>query len=136
MLEITEVLKSKADLLSIVQEVNQSPFIAQLSTDDVMHYAQDKTVRFLYESTEILGFVAWQNIDAIWTEIGPMYIFPKVRGNCLGTRFAKIFLELNAGKRLFAVTKNPLVKQMLLKAGFYNVTLFALPRPLLAHLLT
>ena len=58
MLEITETLKSEDDLLTIIQEVNTSPFIARLSKNEISRFIQQRTVRFIYEASEIQGFVA------------------------------------------------------------------------------
>ena len=135
MLELTDTPKAETDLMCIMHEVSTSPFIAQLARNEIARYMHNNTIQFLYDSAEILGFAAWQNINADWSEIGPVYLLTKARGKGLATQYTRTLLEMNTGKKLFAVTKNPRVKAMLTKAGFRKITLFGLPAAVFIHLL-
>ncbi len=128
--------KSENDLDILLQEVNSSRYIGQLTKEEVRHFVANGTIRFFYEGNQIVGFGAWEAINPQWVEIGPFYNLEAFRGKGLGREIVRLLVTLNAGKRLYAVTKNAIVKKMMLKFGFRPVNALELPLPVYRHLIS
>src|SRR5258708_37558193 len=126
-METTTQPQSPADLDLLLEEVNTSPFIGQLTRQEIQTRMKDRTIRFFYQNDELVGFGAWDNIDHQWREIGPFYTLIKYRSKGLGAQIVEILVSLNTGKKLYAVTKNPTVKRPLVRLGFQPVAATALP---------
>src|SRR5258708_23693282 len=135
-METTTQPQSPADLDLLLEEVRTSPFIGQLTQQEIQTRIKDQTIRFFYENGDLVGFGAWDDIDKHWREIGPFYTLIKYRGKGLGTQIVEILVNLNAGKKLYAVTKNPTVKKLLVRLGFQPVTVTALPWAIYRHLIS
>jgi len=76
-------------------------------------------------------------IHGMWIEVGPFYAAEAYRGQGLGSLMIDTVenMQLQAGHKLYGVTKNPVVKQMFVKRGFYQVGVWALPREVQVYLL-
>jgi len=135
-MEILESPKSENDLNILLQEVNLSSFIGQLTEEELRQYITNRTIYFFYDDKEVVGFGAWEAINSEWTEIGPFYNLERYRGKGLGTLIVQHLVMVNAGKKLYAVTKNSIVKKMLVKFGFQNVSVLELPWPIYGHLMS
>src|SRR5690349_5741122 len=125
--EILDVPKSDADIRSLLDEVNRSGFIGEVTRREIDDYLRDHTIRFFYQDGMLVGFGAWQKIDAEWRELGPFYASDKHRGKGIGKLIVDTLVQLNADSSLYAVTKNPAVKAMLERRGFQKVSVAALP---------
>src|SRR5258708_24598080 len=135
-METTTQPQSPADLDLLLEEVNTSPFIGQLTQQDIQTRMKNQTIRFFYQNGDLVGFGAWDKIDEQWREIGPFYTLIKYRGKGLGTQIVEFLVSLHVGKKLYAVTKNRTVKKLLVRLGFQPVTATALPWPIYAHLIS
>ena len=69
-METTNQPQSQADLDLLLAEVRPSPFIGQLTQQEIQTRIKDETIRFFYQDSELIGFGAWDNIDERWREIG------------------------------------------------------------------
>lgn len=134
-MEVLEDPKSELDMDILLQEVNASPFIGQLTRKELGRFIADRTIRFFYEADKLVGFGAWEEIDSDWCEIGPFYNMQAFRRKGLGTQIVQLLVTLNTGKKMYAVTKNPIVSKVMLKLGFHKVGVLALPWPIYRHLL-
>ena len=134
-MDILESPKSEADVARLLHEVNASPFIGQLTTQEVDHGLKVKTIRFFYQDGDLVGFGAWDNISSDWCEIGPFYALEVFRGQGLGTQIVGTLVMLNLNQNLYAVTKNSIVRKLFAKFGFREVGVLVLPWPIVRHLL-
>ena len=134
-MEVLETLKSEADLALLLHEVNASPFIGQLTPQEVEHWLKARTIRFFYQGGALVGFGAWDNLGASWCEIGPFYGLEAFRGQGLGTQIVGTLVRLNAESNLYAVTKNPIARKLFARFGFREVGILALPWSVVRHLL-
>ena len=134
-MDILESPKSEADVAVLLHEANASPFIGQLTPQEVGYWLQVKTIRFFYQEDALVGFGAWDNIGSDWCEIGPFYSREAFRGQGLGTQIVGTLIALNANRNLYAVTKNPIVRKLFDRFGFHEVGVLALPWPVVRHLL-
>ena len=135
-MDILEFPKSEADVALLLHEVNASPFIGQLTPQEVEHWLKVKTIRFFYQGDALVGFGAWDNFGLDWCEIGPFFSRDIFRGQGLGTQIIGILVRLNGNRNLYAVTKNPIVRKLLPRFGFREVGVLALPWPVVRQLLS
>ena len=135
-MEILNAPQSKADLDTLLQEVATSPYIGQLTPEEIEAHIKDHSIGFLYDDNELIGFGAWDNIGEDWREIGPFYALNKHRGKRLGAQIVESLIKLNSAKRLYLVTKNPIVKKLALRLGFHQVNARELPWPIYRHLIS
>ena len=135
-MEMLDAPRSKADLDLLLQEVAASPYIGQLTPQEIETHVKDRTIRFFYDNGELVGFGAWDNIGEDWREIGPFYALNKQRGKGLGTRIVESLVNLNSTKRLYMVTKNPIVKKLAVRLGFHKVGAGELSWPIYRHLIS
>jgi GNAT superfamily N-acetyltransferase len=136
-LEITRQPKQQADVLMLLDEVQHSPFIGEISPDDIARLLHENAVRFFYDGDALAGLAGWHVIDGTWVELGPFYAAKAYRGQGLGSLIFDTVetMHRDAGFKLYGVTKNPVVKRMFAKRGFRQVTLWALPRAVQVFLL-
>ncbi|HVO70829.1 MAG TPA: GNAT family N-acetyltransferase [Aggregatilineaceae bacterium] len=135
-MDIVENPRSEADVALLLHEVSASPFIGQMTLQEVEHWLTAKTIRFFYQDVAMVGFGAWDNIDSDWCEIGPFYSLETFRGQGLGTQIVETLVTLNANSNLYAVTKNPIARKLFARLGFREVSVLALPWPVVRHLLS
>lgn len=135
--EVTPQFQCEADVLTLLDELQHSPFIGEISPDEIARLLEAKTVRFFYDGDTLAGLAAWDVIHGPWVEVGPFYTVKAYRGQGLGSFMFDTVEEIHrdAECRLYAVTKNPVVKQMFIKRGFQQVSIWALPREIQVHLL-
>lgn len=135
-LTVEPCLRADADRALLVREANATPFIAMLTVANLLRLERANSIFYYYHDAEIVGFGAWQNVNAQWTEIGPFFNRDAYRGQGLGRRFFHdVILHLEAAdKSLYAVTKNDAVKHMLEGYGFEASSIRQLPLPLVRHL--
>src|SRR5256885_11779788 len=94
--EILSESKSEADVRALLQEVNRSGFIGEVTRQELEDYGREQTIRFFYQDGTLVGFGAWQKIDDQWREIGPLYASDKHRGKGIGKLIMDTLIELNA----------------------------------------
>jgi GNAT superfamily N-acetyltransferase len=136
-LEIVQQPKQEADALRLLDEVRRSPFIGEISSDELARLLRLNAVLFFYDGDTLAGLAGWDMIDEAWVELGPFYTAQAYRGQGLGSLMFDTVERMcrDAGHRLYAVTKNPVVKQMFMKRGFRQVRMWTLPREVQVHLL-
>lgn len=127
--------RTKRETVQLLNEVNQSKFIGQISENDLENFIEVGTIRFFYdeENGELVGFGAWEEIDDIWVEVGPFFTHRRFRGQGNGRVIFETIFDLNQHRDLFAVTKNDIVGKMFARHGFRRVGLFGLPFSILLH---
>lgn len=135
MIETTPELRALAALETLLEEVNQSPFIGELSIAELQTMMAADTIRFTYVDGELAGFGAWLVINNQWVEIGPFYMAKRFRGRGLGKQImADVVAHLDSmGKNQYAVTRNPSVEGMLATMGFRKTAFWRLPPHVLRH---
>ncbi|MBI5957641.1 MAG: GNAT family N-acetyltransferase [Chloroflexi bacterium] len=136
--EITQQPKRQVDILMLLDEVKRSPFIGEISPDEITRLLREDAVLFFYEGDILAGLAGWNTIHGTWVEAGPFYTAEAYRGQGLGSLMFDTTVERlqrQAGHKLYAVTKNPMVKLMFLKRGFHQVRIWALPRAVQVYLL-
>ncbi|MFN8378718.1 MAG: GNAT family N-acetyltransferase [Anaerolineae bacterium] len=131
-------LRADSDRALLVREANATPFIAMLTVANLLRLERTDSIFYYYHDAAIVGFGAWQNVNAQWAEIGPFFNRDAYRGQGLGRRFFRdVIRHLEDGeKSLYAVTKNDAVKHMLEGYGFEPTSVRQLPIPLVVHLAT
>jgi GNAT superfamily N-acetyltransferase len=136
-LEVAQQPKGQADVLMLLDELRHSPFIGEISADEIARLRRANTVLFIYDGDTLAGLAGWDVIHGSWVEVGPFYTAKAYRGQGLGSFMFDTVEEIHhdAGHRLYAVTKNPVVKQMFIKRGFHQVSIWTLPREIQLHLL-
>ena len=134
-IDALELPKSEADVVALVREGNASPYIGQLTREEIEHWLTVKTIRFFYRDATLVGFGAWDKIDADWCEIGPFYSLGAFRGQGLGTQIVGTLVTLNSSLNQYAVTKNPVARKLFTRFNFRQVGILALPWPIIRHLL-
>jgi GNAT superfamily N-acetyltransferase len=136
-IEVVSAPKTQADFDTLIDEVNGSEFISQLPPAELHALIGAGTARFFYDGEAIAGVGAWEVFGARWSEVGPFYILRAYRSKGLGHLVFDTITEINLeqGRRLYGVTKNPVVKRMFERAGFRQVRIYALPVRVLFHLL-
>ena len=135
--EITTQPKRQADVLALLAEARYSPFIGEISLEEIEALRRAKAVLFFYDGDTLAGLGAWNPIDGVWVELGPFYTATTYRGQGLGSLMFDAVEERLRGteQRLYGVTKNPVVKRMFAKRGFRQVGVWTLPRTIQMHLL-
>ncbi len=134
--EITVHPRSDADLRALLGEVQHSPFIGEITPDEVQSLARAGTIRFCYAGDVLAGFGAWITINDWWAEIGPVYTAVAYRGQGIGwLMFDTVMDAQHPARNLYGVTKNPVVKRMFEQRGFRQVSLPGLPLVLYGYLL-
>lgn len=138
MLELTveRRLRADSDRALLAREANATPYIAMLTVANLLRLEQADSIFYYYDETVIVGFGAWQRVNAQWAEIGPFFNRDAYRGQGLGRRlFGDVIRHLESeDKSLYAVTKNDAVKHMLEGYGFEPSSVRQLPFPLIRHL--
>jgi GNAT superfamily N-acetyltransferase len=135
--EIMEQPKRQADVLMLLDELQHSPFIGEISADEITRLLHANAVLFFYDDDVLAGLAGWEVIGATWVELGPFYTAKAYRGQGLGSAMFDAVEKIHhdAGHTLYGVTKNPVVKQMFTKRGFHQVRMWALPREVQVYLL-
>jgi GNAT superfamily N-acetyltransferase len=136
-LEVAPQPKRQADVLALLSEIQHSPFIGEISAEEIAYLLRANTVLFFYDGDTLAGLAGWEVIHAPWVEVGPLYTAKAYRGQGLGSFLFDTVEEMqrDAGHTLYGVTKNPLVKQMFVRRGYRQVSLWRLPRAIQLHLL-
>jgi GNAT superfamily N-acetyltransferase len=136
-LEITQQPKRQVDILTLLDEVRHSPFIGEISPDEITRLLRANAILFFYDGDTLVGLAGWNVIHGPWVEVGPFYTAETYRGQGLGSLMFDTVerMHFDAGHRLYGVTKNPLVKQMFAKRGFHQVRVWTLPREIQLYLL-
>jgi GNAT superfamily N-acetyltransferase len=136
-LEVTEQPKRRADVLALLDEVQHSPFIGEISPGEIARLLQANTVLFFYDGDVLAGLAGWDVIGGTWVELGPFYTVKAYRGQGLGSFMVDMVEKkhIDTDHRFYGVTKNPLVKHMFSKRGFHQVRVWTLPREIQIHLL-
>ena len=136
-LEITPQPKREGDVLTLLDEVKRSPFFGEISPEEITRLLCANAVLFFYDSDALAGLAGWNMIHGTWIEVGPFYTAEAYRGQGLGSLMIDTVenMQLQAGHKLYGVTKNPVVKQMFVKRGFCQVGVWALPREVQVYLL-
>jgi GNAT superfamily N-acetyltransferase len=135
-LERTQQPRGDSDRTLLVREANATEYIAMLTTRDLQRLERSESIFYYYDRDTVVGFGAWQPVNARWVEIGPFFNRDAYRGQGLGRRFFHdVILHLESHETsLYAVTKNDAVKHMLEGYGFLETAFRRLPAPLLFHL--
>mgnify|MGYP001195800512 CR=1 FL=1 len=135
--EVTPQPKREADVLALLDELQHSPFIGEISADEIARLLRANAILFFYDGDTLAGLAGWNVIHGPWVEVGPFYAAEAYRGQGLGSfMFDSVeAMQLQAGHKLYGVTKNPVVKQMFAKRGFYQVKIWILPREVQVYLL-
>jgi GNAT superfamily N-acetyltransferase len=136
--EITRQPKQQTDVPTLLNEVKRSLFIGEISPDEITHLLRTNGVLFFYEGDTLAGLAGWNTIHEMWVEVGPFYTAEAYRGQGLGSLMFDTTVERlqrQTGHKLYAVTKNPVVKRMFVKRGFHQVGVWELPREVQVYLL-
>jgi GNAT superfamily N-acetyltransferase len=135
--EVAPQPKRQADVLALLSEMQYSPFIGEISAEEIAHLLRANTVLFFYDGDILAALAGWEMIHAPWVEVGPFYTAKAYRGQGLGSFMFDTVEEIHrdAGHKLYGVTKNPVVKQMFAKRGYRQVRVWTLPRAVQLHLL-
>jgi GNAT superfamily N-acetyltransferase len=135
--EIAPQPKRQADVLALLSEMQHSPFIGEISAEEIAHLLRANTVLFFYDGDTLAALAGWEVIHLPWVEVGPFYTAKAYRGQGLGSFMFDTVEEIHrdAGHELYGVTKNPVVKQMFAKRGYHQVRVWWLPRAIQLHLL-
>jgi GNAT superfamily N-acetyltransferase len=136
-IEATSQPKHQTDVLALLDEMQHSPFIGEISPDEIARLLHASSVLFFYDGDTLAGLAAWDVIDGTWVEVGPFYTAKAYRGQGVGSlMFDTVERTLSrGGHKLYGVTKNPVVKQMFVKRGFHQVAIWTLPREVWLYLL-
>lgn len=128
--------RADSDRLLMVREANATPYIAMLTAGALLRLERSDAIFYYYHGADIVGFGAWQDVNAQWAEIGPFFNRDAFRGQGIGRRlFRDVIRHLEESqKSLYAVTKNDAVKHMLEGYGFEAAPMSHLPFPLVLHL--
>jgi GNAT superfamily N-acetyltransferase len=135
--EIVSAVKAPADIDFTLREVNASPFIGGWTRHELEGHLEHDAIRFFYEADALAGISAWIVFgEGTWCELGPFFTFDQFRGRGLGKQVIATAIEANlaAGRRLYGVTKNDIVKGIFIKQGLQQTALLRLPRPVLLYL--
>lgn len=124
--------KSPVHILELLKEVNTSRFIAPIDYDELQNL---KTARYFYVGDELVGFGIWLPIDRDWVEIGPFYVALSHRGQGYGKSIVQTLIDFNAGRKLYAAARNPIIERVLERFGFTSVSVINLPAPVRGYLL-
>jgi GNAT superfamily N-acetyltransferase len=136
-LEITPQPKRQADVLTLLDEVRHSPFIGEISPDEITHLLRANAILFFYDDDTLVGLAGWNTIHGSWVEVGPFYTAQAYRGQGLGSFMFDTVEKIHRDEKhkLYGVTKNPVVKQMFAKRGYHQVGIWTLPREIRLYLL-
>ena len=134
-IEVVSTPRSSADLDALLAEVDETPFIAQLSVSELQRHISNNSARFFYDGETLAGFGAWQPISRTWVEIGPFFVMNQYRDRRLGRRVVETLLEATNAYNQYAVSMNPVVKRMFERLGFQPVGLLRLPLEVQLNLL-
>jgi GNAT superfamily N-acetyltransferase len=136
-LKITQQPKRQADVLTLLDEVQRSPFIGEISPDEITRLLHANAILFFYDGDTLAGLAGWNVIHGPWVEVGPFYAAKAYRGQGLGSFMVDTVEKIHrdAGHKLYGVTKNPVVKQMFAKRGYHQARVWTLPREVQLHLL-
>jgi len=117
---IEEQARDEAALLALVEEVKRTPFIGQFTYEELLALQRAGTIRYFYVGPTLAGFAAWSAITPQWVEIGPIYAAESQRDSGIGSVLADFIVgyNLEQGRSIYGVTKNPRVKKMFLRHGF------------------
>ncbi|MCS6835849.1 MAG: GNAT family N-acetyltransferase [Anaerolineae bacterium] len=129
--------RDEAALLALVEEVKRTPFIGQFSLEELRALQRAGTIRYFYVGEALAGFAAWSSISAEWVELGPIYAAESHRDSGIGNLLADFIVSYNLeqGRNIYGVTKNPRVKKMFLRHGFTPTPFFKLDRAIQRYLL-
>jgi GNAT superfamily N-acetyltransferase len=135
--EIIQHPKRQTDVLTLLDEVQHSPFIGEISPNEIARLLRANAVLFFYDGETLAGLAGWDVIGGTWVELGPFYTAKAYRGQGLGSLIFDTVerMHRDEGHTLYGVTKNPVVKQMFAKRGFHQVGIWSLPREVQVYLL-
>ena len=127
-IDVTPQPKREADVLTLLDELQHSPFIGEISLNEIAR---------LLDGATLAGIAAWDAIRGPWVEIGPFYTAKAYRGQGLGSFMVDTVetIHRDGGHRFYGVTKNPVVKRMFVRRGLHQVSMWTLPREIQIHLL-
>ena len=136
-LDMTPQPRQPADLQNLLDEVQHSPFIGEITPEEVERLRSIDAVRFFYDGDTLVGLAAWEVIGTGWAEVGPLYTAQAYRGHGLGSFMFDMVerMHLDAGRNMYGVTKNPQVMPMFVRRGYRQIGTLALPRAIQLHLL-
>jgi GNAT superfamily N-acetyltransferase len=136
-IDIVPEPKSEADLYALLAEAKDSVFIAKITPADIQRLIRAQTIRFCYEGDTLVGFGAWIVINTHWSEIGPFYTAQEHRGKGMGRAMFDMVIDINReqGRKMYGITKNPVMKSMFERHRFNHVSLLALPPAIQFYLL-
>jgi|GEM_PF-2624232 GNAT superfamily N-acetyltransferase len=128
--------RNQADKQALLQEVNESPFIGQMTLHELDHHIERKSILFFYEEDTLSAFSAWIPFAKDWVELGPFFTREAYRGAGLGKRTVISAIDANRalGRNMYGVTKNDVMKHIFTKHGLAETPLFKLPQPVLQYL--
>ena len=135
--EVAPQPKRQSDVLALLSEMRNSPFIGEISADEIADLLRANSVLFFYDGDTLAALAGWEVIHAPWVEVGPFYTAKAYRGQGLGSFVFDTVEEIqrDTGHKLYGVTKNPLVKRMFARRGYHQVRVWRLPRAIQRHLL-
>jgi GNAT superfamily N-acetyltransferase len=136
-LEIKHQPKHQMDVRTLLDEMNGSPFIGDISAVEIDRLIRAHSVLFFYDGEVLVGLAGWDAFDGAWIELGPFYTAEVHRGQGVGSFMFDTVEQVHSHTihNLYGVTKNPMVKHMFAKHHFHQVRIWTLPREVQIHLL-
>ncbi|MBI5929150.1 MAG: hypothetical protein HY862_07575 [Chloroflexi bacterium] len=128
-------LQRPNDIDAVLEEIKTTKFIGEVSHKEIEQFIRNGTIRFLYEGDNLLGFGAWQAINAEWCEIGPLYIIESARERGVARQMIDEMFAINAAFNLYLITKNPVIRYLANQYKFTQLSMRQLPRPIKIHLI-
>lgn len=133
--QMLPTLQNSADIEPVLEEIKNTKFIGEVSHQEIEQHTAGGTIRFLYDGDSLLGFGAWQFVNPVWREIGPLYIIETARERGVARMMIDEMFAINAAYNLYVVTKNPVIGYLARQYNFTQVSMVKLPMPLKLHLL-
>jgi GNAT superfamily N-acetyltransferase len=115
------------DLPQLLLEVNQSPFIGEITLQELEDLIQGQSIRFYYQDGQLVGFGAWVSIRPDWVEIGPLYVAQNQQGHGTGRHITEDVITWTQNLNQYAITRNPRMMKIFVQQGFKQVSFFRLP---------
>lgn len=135
--EIVTNPKKAEDVVLALHEVNASHFIGGWSQKEFNYHLETGTLRLFYEGEILAGISAWIPFGGgQWCELGPFFTMDAFRGRGLGKLLISTAITVNreAGRNLYGVTKNDIVKHIFSSQGLLETAFFSLPPTVLLYL--
>jgi GNAT superfamily N-acetyltransferase len=115
------------DLPQLLLEVNLSPFIGEITLQEIEDLIQHQSIRFYYQDGQLVGFGAWVSITPDWVEIGPLYVAQNQQGHGTGRHITEDVIAWTQHLNQYAITRNPRMMKIFVQQGFEQVSFFRLP---------